>query len=407
MDYLENSQDHAELATFGMMRANTLLLLQLLWRRPRYTYKQPPKKTFGTLLLIRRHREEHYARPVAVTRDRVGRESGEKKEGVMNSYGSEGPATSEITIFDNVFNELEIPINTQEELEEQLKDGEKWKELVNKAYRKKALLYHPDKHHDKAAAKLKGDARLIWVPSSDGDPNIREKILRSLTSEEAALLFRRANDARDLLNDMSKIKALGKRHLLRSNASSSSSSSSGNPPPPWEIHWSAQYKISYFWNSKTGDSSWEKPTGVSSHQSVSAKRYEGKYPSGQHMFQNQLKRSLSSGPQPTCMATKAEKDKFEVSLRTAEEVVNIYLCKGKENPYGPLAADKEKRAARRVKAEVQKQLPRENQDESVDWGTDVDADDSAQEDSDDWAPEDADDSAQEDSDDSAPEDADD
>ena len=74
----------------------------------------------------------------------------------MNSYGSEGPATSEITIFDNVFNELEIPINTQEELEEQLKDGEKWKELVNKAYRKKALLYHPDKHRDKAAASSRG-----------------------------------------------------------------------------------------------------------------------------------------------------------------------------------------------------------------------------------------------------------
>ena len=120
------------------------------------------------------------------------------------------------------------------------------------------------------------------------------------------------------------------------------------------------------------------------------------------MFQNQLKRSLSSGPQPTCMATKAEKDKFEVSLRTAEEVVNIYLCKGKEKSYGPLAADKEKRAARRVKAEVQKQLPRENQDESVDWGTDVDADDSAQEDSD----EDAYYSAQEDSDDSVQKDAD-
>ena len=84
-DYLENSQDYAKLATFGMMRANMLLLLQLLWRRPHYTYKQPPKKTFGTLLLIRRHREERYARPVAVPRDRAGRESGEKKEGVMNS----------------------------------------------------------------------------------------------------------------------------------------------------------------------------------------------------------------------------------------------------------------------------------------------------------------------------------
>ena len=27
----------------------------------------------------------------------------------MNSYGSEGPATGEITVFDNVFNELENP----------------------------------------------------------------------------------------------------------------------------------------------------------------------------------------------------------------------------------------------------------------------------------------------------------
>ena len=90
-DYLENSRDYAELATFGMMRANTLLLLQILWRHPYYTYKRPPKKTFGTLYFSRRHREERYARPVCGSRDRSGREIGEKKEGVMNSYGSEGP----------------------------------------------------------------------------------------------------------------------------------------------------------------------------------------------------------------------------------------------------------------------------------------------------------------------------
>ena len=71
------------------------------------------------------------------------------------------------------------------------------------------------------------------------------------------------------------------------------------------------------------------------------------------MFQNQLKKILSSGLQPTCMDTKAEKDKFEVALRAAEEVY-----KSKEKWYAPLAADKEMRAARRVKAEVQKQLPR-------------------------------------------------
>ena len=92
-DYLENSRDYAELATFGMMRANTLLLLQILWRHPYYIYKRPPKKTFGTLYFSRRHREERHARPVCGSRDRAGRESGEKKEGVLNSYGSEGPAS--------------------------------------------------------------------------------------------------------------------------------------------------------------------------------------------------------------------------------------------------------------------------------------------------------------------------
>eukprot|EP00930_Biecheleria_cincta_P033997 TRINITY_DN2352_c0_g1_i1.p1 TRINITY_DN2352_c0_g1~~TRINITY_DN2352_c0_g1_i1.p1 ORF type:complete len:583 (-),score=134.52 TRINITY_DN2352_c0_g1_i1:76-1773(-) len=30
-------------------------------------------------------------------------------------------------------------------------------------------------------------------------------------------------------------------------------------PAPWEQHWSDQYKMHYYWNSKTGESSWEKP----------------------------------------------------------------------------------------------------------------------------------------------------
>ena len=352
-DYLENSRDYAELATFGMMRANTLLLLQLLWRHPYYIYKRPPKKTFGTLYFSRRHREERHDRPVAVPRDRSGRENGEKKEGVMNSYGSEGP---ELTISDNVFNELEIPVKTQEELEERLKDGDKWKELVNKAYRKKALLYHPDKHRDSS----------------------REDI-RSLTSEEAAMMFRRAIDARDLLNDLDLIRVLGQRHLPRSNASSSSSSSSGSsgfphysPSASWEIHWSAEYQRPYFWNSRTGDSLWDRPTGVSfsvfrhpdensGHQSMSSKPNEEKYPPGQQMFQNQLKRSLSSGLRTTCMATKAEKDKFEVSLRSADVVY-----KSKDKFYDPLVADKEMKAARQVKAEVRMPLTSGNKDEFAD-----------------------------------------
>lgn len=30
-------------------------------------------------------------------------------------------------------------------------------------------------------------------------------------------------------------------------------------PYPWEEHWSDKYSIAYFWNSKTGESAWEKP----------------------------------------------------------------------------------------------------------------------------------------------------
>lgn len=33
-----------------------------------------------------------------------------------------------------------------------------------------------------------------------------------------------------------------------------------NLPPPWEEHWSDEYGIPYFWNSKTGDAVWERPT---------------------------------------------------------------------------------------------------------------------------------------------------
>lgn len=37
--------------------------------------------------------------------------------------------------------------------------------------------------------------------------------------------------------------------------------SSSRLPPGWEEHWSDEYKLNYYWNSKTGDSSWEKPGG--------------------------------------------------------------------------------------------------------------------------------------------------
>jgi len=30
-------------------------------------------------------------------------------------------------------------------------------------------------------------------------------------------------------------------------------------PANWEEHFSEEYSLNYFWNSKTGDSSWEKP----------------------------------------------------------------------------------------------------------------------------------------------------
>jgi hypothetical protein len=32
-------------------------------------------------------------------------------------------------------------------------------------------------------------------------------------------------------------------------------------PHPWEEHWSDEYKLTYFWNSSTGESSWERPSG--------------------------------------------------------------------------------------------------------------------------------------------------
>jgi len=30
-------------------------------------------------------------------------------------------------------------------------------------------------------------------------------------------------------------------------------------PYPWEEHWSDEYGIAYYWNSKTGDAAWERP----------------------------------------------------------------------------------------------------------------------------------------------------
>jgi hypothetical protein len=38
------------------------------------------------------------------------------------------------------------------------------------------------------------------------------------------------------------------------------SKENGKLPSPWEEHWSEEYGLHYFWNSKTGDSTWERPT---------------------------------------------------------------------------------------------------------------------------------------------------
>jgi len=38
----------------------------------------------------------------------------------------------------------------------------------------------------------------------------------------------------------------------------------GRLPHPWEEHWSEEYKLNYYWNSKTGESSWDRPTGTRS-----------------------------------------------------------------------------------------------------------------------------------------------
>lgn len=40
---------------------------------------------------------------------------------------------------------------------------------------------------------------------------------------------------------------------------SSSKGSKSAPPAPWEVHWSPEYKLNYYWNAKTGESSWTKP----------------------------------------------------------------------------------------------------------------------------------------------------
>eukprot|EP00969_Alexandrium_andersonii_P312346 13800355-Alexandrium_andersonii.AAC.1 len=42
-------------------------------------------------------------------------------------------------------------------------------------------------------------------------------------------------------------------------ASTSRQQAGGGLRPPWEEHWSEKYHLTYFWNSKTGESSWERP----------------------------------------------------------------------------------------------------------------------------------------------------
>jgi len=57
-------------------------------------------------------------------------------------------------------------------------------------------------------------------------------------------------------------------NATRGSAAAAQADRSRTPPPkkdtvlpfPWEEHWSDEYGIPYFWNSKTGESIWERPT---------------------------------------------------------------------------------------------------------------------------------------------------
>ena len=33
-------------------------------------------------------------------------------------------------------------------------------------------------------------------------------------------------------------------------------------PPDWERHWSVEWTLEYYWNSRTGESTWTRPLGV-------------------------------------------------------------------------------------------------------------------------------------------------
>jgi len=54
----------------------------------------------------------------------------------------------------------------------------------------------------------------------------------------------------------------GKGESKGSKGESKGSGGGGSKlPHPWEEHYSAEFKLNYYWNSKTGDSAWERPTG--------------------------------------------------------------------------------------------------------------------------------------------------
>ena len=105
---------------------------------------------------------------------------------------------------DNCFMELELPITKREEFEEAFADEASWKELVQQAYRKKALLYHPDKNQ--------GGNQPLY------------------DAADAAALFRRAGEARDLLKDVNKARDMSWIHLRSVDDRKSSVSRSPSPP---------------------------------------------------------------------------------------------------------------------------------------------------------------------------------
>jgi hypothetical protein len=102
-------------------------------------------------------------------------------------------------------------------------------------------------------------ARTPAGSSAGGRPPLKRPLHRNGNADEAKRPRVEAAPSKRVLKD-SQPTSSSRPSRREGGKSGGRSKENGKLPSPWEEHWSEEYGLHYFWNSKTGDSTWERPT---------------------------------------------------------------------------------------------------------------------------------------------------